>query len=163
MSTDEWEERLRVKCEHQNFHFVGWESACENQFSKVVMECPEHGRWVTSTAYILRGSGCPQCATTGYQSSKSGTLYALLSECGSMIKIGISNIPEARHAQLARKTPFKFAVHRQIHCEDGTTPPMLERMFHNEFPSAGLRGFDGATEWRVWYPEVNTWFDLLGG
>jgi hypothetical protein len=80
-----------------------------------------------------------------------------------MIKIGISNVPDKRHAKLRRCTPFEFAVYRELSCDDGTIPPMLEQMFHDEFPSAGLRGFDGATEWRLWHDDVNTWFDLLSG
>lgn len=145
------------------YNFVGWLTEYSGVGSRAVIACPYHGQWdVTVVTFVFAGSRCPSCAVTGYQPSKCGTLYALLSECKTMVKIGISNVPRDRYATLKRKTPFKFTVHRQLHCEDGSQPPILEREFHNAFPSAGLTGFDGATEWRVWYPEVNTWFDLMG-
>jgi len=78
-----------------------------------------------------------------------------------MVKIGISNRHVKRRQKLARVTPFKFSVHREIHCEDGAVPRMLERLFHNQFPSVGLTGFDGATEWRQMSPDITTWLELL--
>jgi hypothetical protein len=127
------------------------------------MKCPEHGEWSTTvTMFIHGGNRCASCAACGYQSSLAGTLYALLSECKSLVKIGITNKPSQRHNQLTNATPFNFSAYRQLHCEDGAVPPMLERMFHDEFPSANLRGFDGATEWRQMSPDVTTWLDLLG-
>jgi hypothetical protein len=79
-----------------------------------------------------------------------------------MVKIGITNKPSQRHAQLVNSTPFGFSTYRQLYCEDGSQPPILERMFHDQFPSTGLRGFDGATEWRKMHPDIITWLDLLG-
>lgn len=131
--------------------------------TKAICECRRHGLWYAKITNIEQGSRCPSCAENGYRPANHGTLYSLLSDCGSMVKIGISNKPDRRHAELNRATPFKFTVYRTIHCEDGSIPPILEKQFHDAFPSAGLSGFDGATEWRLWHDDVNTWFDLLSG
>lgn len=148
----------------ENYQFMGWENRYVNSNSKALMNCPNHGVWsVGAIDFISKRNRCPGCATGGYSPFKCGTLYALLSDCKSMVKIGISNNPSHRHAILNLKTPFPFTVYREIHCEDGSIPPMLERQFHDAFPSAGLTGFDGATEWRLWHDDVNTWFDLLSG
>lgn len=161
---DDREQQIIDLLHDTTFEFVRWDGGYTNSKSKAVIKCPTHGEWsVSAQALIQHGHRCPSCAIPGYRPALPGTLYSLLSECGTMIKIGISNKPLVRFSALRRATPFKFSVHRQLHCEDGSHPPMLERMFHGEFPSAGLICFDGATEWRVWYPEVNTWFDLLGG
>jgi hypothetical protein len=145
------------------YAFIRWANAYKNRNTKAVMSCVTHGEWeVTSKNFITLGHRCPSCRATGYTPNKPATLYALLSDCETMIKIGISNVPEQRHIILTRKTPFDFTTHRQLHCEDGSQPPMLERMFHDAFPSANLRGFDGATEWRHMSPDVTTWLDLLG-
>ena len=149
---------------YEGYRFVGWVKGYIDCKSKAFIECPTHGIWaVGAIDFISKGNRCPGCAMGGYSPFRCGTLYALLSECGMMVKIGISNVPRDRHTNLKRRTPFKFSVHRQLHCEDGSHPPMLERLFHDVFPSVGLSGFDGATEWRMWHDDVNTWFDLLGG
>lgn len=151
-------------CIFENLEFLGWCTEYRNSGTKISVECSIHGMWeVSVNNFVNKSRRCPGCASYGYASNKSGVLYSLMSECGSMVKIGITNKFSQRHHQLISRTPFAFSVHRHLQCDDGAYPPMLERMFHNEFPSAGLSGFDGATEWRVWYPEVNTWFDLLSG
>jgi hypothetical protein len=164
ISPDARERQIKELAEADGYVFVGWVDDYMGVWSKIIINCLTHGDWYPSvSSFVHASSRCPSCAVTGYRPSKPGTLYALLSDCESMVKIGISNIPKQRHVDLKRETPFKFSVHREIHCDDGTIPPMLEQMFHDEFPSAGLRGFDGATEWRLWHDDVNTWFDLLSG
>lgn len=158
------EKQLTNAASSDGYSFVGWLTNYSGVDSRAIMVCPFHGEWsVSAVNFLFAGSRCPSCAVTGYQPSKYGTLYALLSDCGTMVKIGISNVLRDRCATLKRKTPFGFTVYRQLTCEDGSLPPILEREFHNAFPTAGLRGFDGATEWRLWHDDVNTWFDLLGG
>jgi hypothetical protein len=142
--------------------FVGWETTYAGCNSRAIIGCPLHGEWcVAITSFVSDGRRCPSCAKTGYDPAKPGTLYALLSACESFIKIGISNKPFQRHAVLRRKTPFKFTVHRELPNTDGAIPIALEKLFHDQFPSAGLIGFDGATEWRQMSPDVTTWLDLL--
>ena len=160
---DEREEQLTRLAHADGYSFIGWEGDYSGSKSRVIMKCPEHGEWSTTvTTFIHGGNRCSSCAAYGYQSTLPGTLYALLSDCESLVKIGITNKLSQRHSQLTNSTPFRFSIHRRLHCGDGLQPRMLERVFHDEFPSAGLYGFDGATEWRYMNPDITTWFDLLG-
>jgi len=152
----------KIAIEH-GYSFMGWVDKYKNCDSRMVMECVVHGKWETTPDGLEGGNRCPGCAQYGYSTGKSGVLYALFSRCGQFVKIGISNSPDRRHRELKHRTPFDFTIHRQLHCEDGSIPPILEKQFHDAFPSAGLSGFDGATEWRLWHDDVNIWFDLLGG
>lgn len=162
MSQFDREAQFRASAASRGYTFVGWDGEYMNSMSKAFMRCAEHGEWsVNSVNFVSGGKGCPSCAIMGYRPSIPGTLYALMSDCGSMVKIGISNVPDKRHAELRSDTPFNFTVYRQLYCEDGSQPPMLERMFHDEFASANQRGFDGATEWRQMSSDVATWLDLF--
>ncbi|ATI16520.1 hypothetical protein kpv79_67 [Klebsiella phage vB_KpnM_KpV79] len=102
--------------------------------------------WETSAGSVLSGRGCPACAEYGYKSSLPGTLYALRSDCGRYVKIGITNNFKRRFRKLKRVTPFDVSVIERIEC-DGQTARQFEKMFHDKFESAGFTGFDGATEW----------------
>jgi hypothetical protein len=141
--------------------FLAFDGPYVGTMGKAIFKCSIHGEWIAEINAFQRGSGCPSCAIPGYRPALPGVLYALLSECGSMVKIGISNVPSQRQSVLARYTPFKFTVYRELPSTDGSIPRTLEKLFHDQFPSAGLTGFDGATEWRQMSPDVTTWLDLL--
>jgi len=159
---DECEAKITELSLRDGFTFLGFDGEYENAYTTSIFNCPKHGEWRTTVnSFINSGTRCSTCSPGGYSQGLRGTLYALLSDCGTMIKIGISNQPSQRHRQLERKTPFKFSVHREIHCVDGSIPPSLEKLFHSQFPSAGLKGFDGATEWRQMNPDITTWLELL--
>lgn len=161
-SQAEREVQVRNLCIGTQYTFAGWVTKYKDQQSKVIINCAVHGDWHANIGnFIDKGTRCAACSPTGYDTGRPGTLYALLSESGDMVKIGISNRHFKRQQRLARFTPFKFSVHREIHCDDGAVPRMLERLFHNQFPSAGLKGFDGATEWRQMNTDITTWLDLL--
>lgn len=150
------------KLSRGEFTFVSWVDGYKHSRSRAIINCSTHGEWVAdSNDFINKASGCPSCAETGYKVAIPGVLYALLSECTTMVKIGITNRKIKRYRTLRWVTPFKFSVHREITCGDGSVPPMLEKLFHFQFPSAGLTGFNGATEWRQMSPDVTTWLDLL--
>lgn len=116
--------------------------------------------WKTNAGIILKGRGCPQCAEYGYNPGKPGTLYAIRSDCGQYVKIGITNNFKRRFRKLKRVTPFDVSVIERIEC-DGQTARQFEKMFHDKFESAGFTGFDGATEWLRWSTELQYWLRLL--
>lgn len=114
---------------------------------KVVITCPEHGDFEQLSTSHVRGIGCPSCADYGYQPHKTGYLYFLLdTDTHSRIKIGISNRPDQRLRELRHATPFEFEPMGIIETY-GEIAPQLEKLCHDALPSAGLTGFDGATEW----------------
>lgn len=115
-----------------------------NSLSKVCILCPEHGEfWQSPNAHFK--NNCPYCAKYGFQPSKKGFVYVLMSNENNFVKIGISNQPSKRIKQLVKNTPFSFSIIRIYEHEDARTE---ERRLHKLNPSAGLTGFDGATEWR---------------
>lgn len=111
--------------------------------------------WTTGVGTLLNSkSGCPFCAKYGFDRSKSGTLYALRSECGAHVKIGISNVCQQRIRQLEKATPFSFTLVERFDSDDGAEIVTLERLFHSSFEASGLTGFDGATEWLRYNPSI---------
>lgn len=121
--------------------------------TKAHFSCCDHGEWsIPLTAYI-RGRGCKKCAKSGFKDNLSGFVYALKSECGAYLKVGITNNLEARMHSLALKTPFNFKNVMSI-CGSGFKARALESECHKRFMSAGFRGFDGATEWLRYDDEI---------
>lgn len=133
-----------------------------NAHSKAVMRCPAGHEWEASVNNLLsHGKGCPSCNIGGFNPNMAATLYALRSECGGAIKVGISNDVEFRIKTLRRRTPFPFETVAKLHC-DGRTAWQLERMFHFEFENSGFSGFDGSTEWLKFNPTILSLLRILG-
>ena len=98
-TADEREAQINAK---PNIAFVRWDGIYKNSYSKAICRCEvdEH-EWGASVSNLVNhGKGCPKCAQHGFNPAKAGTLYILRSECGTMVKIGISNDHEQRHGQL---------------------------------------------------------------
>lgn len=139
----------------KNIKFVRWIGKYKGITSRVLVRCAIDGlEWDASASHIIHDfSGCPSCAKSGYDPMKTGCLYALRSECGQYVKVGISNNPKRRHKGLERETPFKFHVIEQI-SGNGVKIAELEKYFHNKYERAGFTGFDGATEWLICSDEL---------
>mgnify|MGYP002769027351 FL=1 len=160
-STPERELQINNICAINGYEFVAWLGDYINQHSKFEIFCKQHGKWdVSYTNFVNKGTRCPGCTTTGFDSTKPATLYAIRSDCGQYVKIGITNNFEQRFSQLRRATPFDVSVIERIEC-DGQTARQFEKMFHDKFESAGFTGFDGATEWLRWSTELQYWLRLL--
>lgn len=145
------EKRIREKFKDTSWHFERWKTGYVNQKSKLICRCDFHGEWITSFDSIsTQNTGCPTCAKYGFSCNLTGYLYALRSSCGKKRVKGLQN-----------KTPFSFDMIEQIKFENGSTCKELEKMFHDNFESAGFSGFDGATEWLKWTPEIQHWLRLL--
>lgn len=154
------EERIAQIKALPNISFVRWVGEYTNAFSKAVCRCDLDGHeWVASLSNLLyAGTGCPACATIGYQPSKPGTLYFLRSECGTMVKIGISNNYKQRHTQLKRATPFDWHCIELLHSDDGSLIAEWEKELHSWTEQAEFREpFDGYTEWRKWDDRLPRW------
>lgn len=149
------EERIEHINSLDNISFISWVDYHNGNDSKANVKCNIDGfEWAaTVNSLINNGTGCPKCAKSGYNTSKAGALYALRSECGMYVKIGISNDPKRRHRDLEKRTPFKFGIVEQI-SGDGAKIAELEKYFHNKYELAGFAGFDGATEWLICTPQL---------
>ncbi|UVX29516.1 endonuclease [Klebsiella phage VLCpiS13f] len=122
-----------------------------NTKNKVKIRCSEHGYFWQKANYHITGNGCPSCAKTGFDSGKNGFVYFLIS--GELIKVGITNKLHQRIRQLKSSTPFDFNLIHKIKT-DGVKVREIEKYYHNKYESAGLTGFDGATEWLKYSPEL---------
>ena len=149
------EERVEQINSLENISFISWVDGHNGKDSKANIRCQvDNYVWSASVNNLIsQGSGCPRCAKYGYQLDKKGYLYALHSECGRYLKVGISNNPSIRHKQLEKRTPFKFNLVEQI-SGDGAKIAAMERHFHSKYESAGFKSFDGATEWLVCTPQL---------
>ena len=133
------------------YEFVGWSSSYKNGNSKVIVRCLiDQFEWSTRVdALVLIGTGCPKCSKSGYNRGMTGYIYALRSECGRYVKVGITNNPSRRISKLERSTPFKFnAV--EIISGNGCDVLRMETSIHRKYESANKTGFDGATEWLMY-------------
>lgn len=128
--------------------------------TKVKIICPIHGSFFQEPSNHLSGKGCSGCKKSGFDQTKPATLYAIRSDCGQYVKVGITNNFRQRFSKLKRVTPFDVSVIERIEC-DGQTARQFEKMFHDKFESAGFTGFDGATEWLRWSTELQYWLRLL--
>ncbi|EGG9814443.1 GIY-YIG nuclease family protein [Salmonella enterica] len=118
-----------------------------NAMQPVIITCPEHGEYQQKPNTHLNGSGCPECAIHGIWAKENGLLYVLDYE--GMTKIGITCDIRQRLRRLrkaAGTTTIKpMAV---FNAGNGREAFALEQLAHNHFAahSAGLSGFDGASE-----------------
>lgn len=129
-----------------DYSFVDYKLSTE----KIIILCKTHGLFTQTPSSHLSGQGCPSCANTGFDKTKKGFLYVLRSECGRYMKIGITNKPDQRHAQLSRATPFPFS---RIELIEGLGEQMaaLEKELLAEYqPVDFTETFDGYSEWRLW-------------
>jgi len=149
------EERIAQISELENIEFISWVSYYKNANSKANVRCLIDGfEWSASVDSVVnQGTGCPKCAGYGYQLDKIGYLYALRSECGKYVKVGISNNPSQRHKQLELATPFSFSCIEKFE-DDGAKIAEMEKYFHGKYERAVFKGFDGATEWLVCTPDL---------
>jgi len=154
--------KLEDVCKTKGYHFIGWDGEYKNMRSKFVCQCTQHGQWVSRIHnFIFNDTGCPKCSISGYRNDLPGTLYALRSECGQFVKVGITNVSHERFKKLKYCTPFKFHIVELLNNEDGKLIQDLECHFQKNFQSAGFTGFDGCTEWLKWDWEIINWFRLL--
>ena len=70
------------------------------------------------------------------------------------MKVGITNTPERRHAELTRYTPFSF---KRIELIEGPGEQIadLEKGLLTKYQPAGFtETFDGYSEWRLWSESI---------
>lgn len=138
---------LRID-DRDDLKFVKWVDGYSNHHSLAVVEFEcGHVHQLSAHAIIHKEVGCPSCKKYGYNLTKVGFVYAMVSCCGSFVKVGISNTPKQRMAALSLATPFKFNMSALRVSFDAEGVLEFEKYIHGKYQSAGMSGFDGATEW----------------
>lgn len=122
-------------------------SECTGAHRPLAVGCRRHGIFWQRPANHMNGAGCPQCAKHGFQQGAPAILYILYSEEVGAFKVGVTNDLARRLSQLTSATPFPFIV-KATHPGPGDEVWRKERSLMSATESAGLIGFDGATEWR---------------
>lgn len=144
-----YSERVHQKSLERGLAFVGIRGGYSGHSTDLEISCPTHGSWYCKLNKFLSDDtfSCPGCVTCGFDQTKTGYTYLLSSDCGRYLKVGVSNYPKKRLARLRRETPFHFKVLEIVKFEVGKDALDLERGAHRKYQSAGLKGFDGCTEW----------------
>lgn len=145
-----WKEWLNdIKKTHgdkYSYDFVSSESI--HSLKEIPIYCSVHGVFHQVLSEHARRTGCPSCATHGFDPRSKAFLYILRSEEG-YLKFGMSNKYKKRIKELRNKTPFSFDLLAVFEHEKGSEVSKLEKQLHKLFPSANQKGFDGATEWFI--------------
>ena len=122
-----------------------------NSKSKVCIKCRSHGWFSVTPNNHLRGRGCPSCAKTGFDKLGDGFVYFLIGN--GAIKVGITNNVRRRVQELKSRTKFDFEIIKYIKMS-GVDAVAMEKRYHRKYESAGMRGFDGCTEWLKYSKEL---------
>lgn len=146
-------ERVSKKLESNNYSFVSWDGDFCGTSSRIIGLCQEHGDFCIGYNGVIKGSRCQSCAKYGFRSCENGFIYALESTDRSLIKVGVSNKIDQRMQQLRKATPIEFEISMAISMH-GRKALDIERECHMKFSSAELTGFDGATEWLRYDPDI---------
>lgn len=125
-----------------NYEFVEYDNANK----KVNIFCREHGMFAQVANDHLRGCGCPGCAVSGFDQTKSGILYYIRfdSELESpLYKIGITNYSaDERIKTMYVSNGIRSVVLREIWFENGAEARKLEKELHNEYAEHRYYGDD---------------------
>lgn len=142
------------KCQEMGYTFAGFVGRHNRRGARIRVICKDHGEWECAAGDVLNKShGCKSCAINGFNPSRDAYLYCLISECGGLVKVGITNRMETRMSTLKCATPFSFSVYSSMLMR-GIDARALESRIHQAYDSAGLRGFSGATEWMVFHHDI---------
>ncbi|MBQ4672288.1 hypothetical protein [Aeromonas dhakensis] len=137
--------RVVRKAKEKNITYHGWshEYSTTNK-TKCNLECDNCGcQWETTRINDLLNtdSGCPSCAKTGYDPSKSGTFYVVewTNQETKWLKFGITNKnPNKRFTNQKRNTTNQYKVLSLHYFDDGSIPPILEQLLKqlkDKYPS----------------------------
>lgn len=76
----------------------GWDPSSFTRSSngKKDWKCSLGHSWRTSINHRTSGTGCPACATSGYDDNSQGWIYFLEHDEWAMLQIGITNFPKER-------------------------------------------------------------------
>lgn len=130
-----------------------------NKKTHVQIVCSTHGGfWQTPMNHTSLKQGCPGCADTSFKLFEPCVLYVLIDDKRkpSLLKIGVTYNFKTRLRDLRRETPHSVVEIMHYDFLLGSDAYKLEQKIVKKFKkfNAGLTGFDGATEWFDYHPEI---------
>lgn len=135
-----------------------------------IAKCTECGNvWRPTPSTLLSGSGCPQCAKTGFLAYKKGYLYVMVdnSEIPTMMKIGCSIDPHNRCKHIIKRAKregvdISTLCVAKVWKSDTQNIYRVEQELHKRFSDRCYFGknkvFDGSTEFFYYDGSV---FDII--
>jgi hypothetical protein len=123
----------------------------KNNHTPVTITCMKHGDFKQTPSAHTSGQGCPSCAARGFDRNRVSFVYFLMGD-GS-IKVGVTKDIKNRVRHLKVVTPFDFDLIHKIKT-DGVKARKIEKHYHKKYESSGFKGFNGATEWLKYSPEL---------
>lgn len=147
----------------------GWDPrlVTRGSHSERQWECAAGHLWLAAVKDRVAGYGCPSCASSGYSQLSDGYLYLIEQDLLQMLQIGISNFPEQRLAQHAKRGWVALDVRGPM---DGLLARQLEQHLLAMLKKRGVRfadetdveKFDGWTEaWLTVDLKIEKLRDLL--
>lgn len=110
---------------------------------KVCITCPYHGDFFQVPNSHISGNGCSKCGAYGF---KPASVY--IAEMDGLCKIGISNNTSRRMKDISKSAGKTVSLVAEYIFTSWADARRVESIIHNSIKdkSAGLCGFDGATE-----------------
>lgn len=96
---------------------------------KTEFSCNHNHTWQSIPDNVIRGSGCPECATSGFDPTKSSDLYILRFE--NFLKIGITNNLNRRLEEHKKNGKYSLIVAKSF--DIGYDARTLEDGIKNRF------------------------------
>jgi Zn finger protein HypA/HybF involved in hydrogenase expression len=147
----------------------GWDTTTviAGTAKKLRWQCSEGHKWLSAGSSRANGTGCPSCASSGFDPNSPAYLYFLHQKDWGIYQIGITNVPETR---LKKHKRNGFEVYEIRGPMDGYLTQEIEQSIIKflkskkvNLPSSNLQGkFDGYTEsWTMESFKVNNLKELI--
>ena len=120
----------------------GWDPTTVSRGSHAKKEwrCAEGHVWPATIKDRVAGYGCPSCASSGYNQLADGFLYLIEHDALQMQQVGISNFPEQRLAQHAKRGWVPLDLRGPM---DGLLTKQLEQHIIAMLKRRGVQFADG--------------------
>lgn len=136
---------------------------------KILLRCKKDGlEWEATPSHLLQGKGCPSCAKTGFDPSKTAWFYVYAFQ--KYLGFGITNSPRTRqyqHRTTFEKSNIEFKLLYNL-CHSGGDIKQLESHLKKTLPivNTGVDGFKTEailhTDGELLYAEINKFKEIHG-
>ncbi len=119
---------------------------CDGAYGYILVDCEKHQPFPVTTTNLLRGRGCPRCATHGFKINKSGYLY--YAYLNGVYKIGITG-NKVEYRLKRQHDNYKLLDKAWFKC--GADAAKMERIILKKYADKLVDGYsvgviDGRTE-----------------